>query len=127
MDLQSDGVAGAVGEILAVALLLDIIPGGVVHVAHPVAGLGGSDAPAVGLQDDLINLPLAVGHGAQEHGAGHVGAVVVLQTADVQHHAIAVLAPGGIGTVVGVGGVACEGGDGLEGTAGAACVLVQLL
>ena len=62
VDLQADGVAGAVGELGAVALPGDVVPGGLVYVAHAVAGLGGGNAPAVGFFDDLINFPLPGGH-----------------------------------------------------------------
>lgn len=55
MDLQADGMAGPVGEILSEALFRNVVPGGLVYVAHPGPGFGGSNAPEIGFFHDFID------------------------------------------------------------------------
>ena len=105
------------GEVFPETLFCDVVPGSLVHITHPVARLCGGNAAKIGFLDDFVDFPLPVADGTQKHCPGHVGAVVLPPSADVQHHTVAGLSSGVVGDMVGVRPVAAEGGNGFEGIA----------
>ncbi len=75
--LESDPVAGAVDEVLAVAPLGDDAPGHRIHVLARGADHGGVDGGSLGLLEDQVEVAQLGGWFAGVHAAGDVGAVAV--------------------------------------------------
>ena len=83
VDLHPHAVAEAVAEVRAVAGAVDDVSGGLVHVVAGGAGPGGGDARQLGLQHRVIDPAHLLRHGPHRNGAGHVGAVAVVDAAEV--------------------------------------------
>ena len=77
MILDTCGMSGSMGEVLTIALLLDIVSASQIHIAHSVAGLCHGDSPKVRITDNLINLLMSFADFSNEDGSGHVGDIVI--------------------------------------------------
>ena len=110
-------MAVAVAEVRAVARVGDDLPGRAVDGLAGDAGLGGGDAGELGLEDRLVDQLHLVGGVTQGHGAGHVGAVVLVDHAEVHGDEVAGLELPLAGDAVGHGGVGAADNDGGEGQA----------
>ena len=75
--LDTCGMSGSMGEVLTIALLLDIVSASQIHIAHSVSGLCHGDSPKVRITDNLVNLLMSFTDFANEDGSGHVGDVVI--------------------------------------------------
>ena len=109
---QADPVADAVDEVLAVAGVGDHLARGAVDLLAGDARADRLEAGLLGAADDLVHLALLVGRLADVHGAGRVGAVAVLDAAEVQHDHVAVLDHPLADLVVRVGAVGARADDG---------------
>ena len=112
MRLQSDLVAGAVREELAVTRLGDEVACGGVDLGEEDARLHDRLGSLLGCEDHLVHLAL-LGRGLRgEEGARHVGAVLVHVAAHVEEEHVALLEHGAVGGVVRVGSGRAEAHDG---------------
>ena len=109
MLLHADAVAGAVGEVFAVARVLNDLAGGKVDLFKGDARLDDGDGCLVGAANRLVNGALLLAGRFVKDGAGHVAPVVVEGRADVHHDAVALLENGAVGAVVRVRAVGAHG------------------
>ena len=84
-------MADAVDEVLAVAGVGDHLARGAVDLLAGDARAHGLEAGLLRAADDLVDLALLVGRLADVDGAGGVGAVAVLEAAEVEHDHVALL------------------------------------
>ncbi len=115
MDLHPHAVTEAVAEIGAVARTDDDGPGGAVHRLPCGTGFGGDDARGLGGQHRLIDPPHLLSGVTHRHGTGHVGAVAVIDAAEVHSDEFPI--PDGLlgGDAVGQAAVGAGDHDGVEG------------
>src|SRR4051812_44513286 len=88
---ETDAVAGAVDESLAVAGIGDHTPGRAVDVLAGDADADRFDRGLLRAADDLVHLGLLRGRLAHVDGASHVRAVAILGAAEVEHDRVALL------------------------------------
>ena len=100
MVLNSDGMSCSVGEEFPVSLFCNITAAGVVHITHSGAWPGGIDSSLLGFPDNLIDFSGFFRNFTEKDGSRHIRAVVVPDTADVQHNTVSPLSKGGIRGVV---------------------------
>src|SRR5690606_24389032 len=109
---DADAVPGAVDEVLAVAGVGDDRAGRPVDVLAGGAGAHGAESGLLGGAYEVVDAALLVGGLPDVHGAGGVGAVAVLQAAEVEDDHVAVGDDAVAGLVVRVGAVGAGGDDG---------------
>ena len=100
MVLNSDGMSCSVGEEFPVSLFCNITAAGVVHITHSGAWPGGIDSSLLGFPDNLVDFSGFLRNFTEKDGSRHIRAVVVPDTADVQHNTVSPLSKGGIRGVV---------------------------
>ena len=108
MAFQADAVAQPVGEVGAVAALLDDPPGRPVDVPQRHAGAHRVDARLVGGFHQGVNPPFLLARLLKIDGAGHVAPIPPDGGENVENHAVAGLDHVVSGGVVRVGGVGAE-------------------
>ena len=117
MDLDAQAVAKAVTEVVAIAVLLEHVPGSVVDVTARDAGFCGGNARQLGFQHGVIDPTHLVTGLSDGHGAGHVGAIALIYTAKIHGHELPLLDGFGRGDGVRHTAVGAGGHDGREGVA----------
>ena len=120
MDVQTQTVAEAVAEILAVARVHDHLAGRAVDHLAGDTGAGGGDTGQLGLEYDGIDVFHLVGGAAHGNGTGHVGAIAVFQAAEVHGEEVALLNHLVPGHAVGQTGLGAGDHNGVKGVALAA-------
>ena len=120
VDIKAEGVAEAVAEVLAVAGLGDDVARGGVDLIAGDAGAGGGDTGKLRFEDDVVDVLHFVGSVADGDGSGHVGAVAMLEAAEVHGHEVALVDDLVAGDAMRHTGLFAGDDDGVEGVALAA-------